>query len=141
MHILAIIILGCAFTVNADIYQCERADGSVYYQDTTCAIPAERQTKLLCQVDPVPKNTLDRLQHDHQQRVKKQKRQQKSANKQATQERKKRAKKHAQCAKAKDEIAKIREEYRRGYTAKRGKMLDKRLAEQKLKRQQHCVDS
>lgn len=138
MYLFLVPLLLMPLQASANVYKCTRNDGSVYYQDTICAV-THKQVTLLSSIQSIDKATIKKVAARAKKRQKAQKTKLKKMRSKDQKLTKKRKHAIAQCEKASRQIDEIRTEYRTGYTIKRGIALDRRLATYLAKKQQYCV--
>jgi len=135
-----ILVLLFLFSTNcwAGVFKCERKDGSIRYQDTSCRSD-EKQHTLLTVINPLSKKTIKKAKKSsikRQQQLAKQKR---ARDRKAQKEKKQRELQNLKCEKTKEKISVVEAEFRRGYTAKRGVILEQRLAAYKRQKTIYCT--
>ncbi len=133
-------------SVLAEIFRCEKLDGSIYYQEKFCSVQTDLQHELHCQEKLLTKQEITAIEKDlkrqRRELLKRKKEQDKlkaKAAKRHAQEKKKRLRLQVKCANVRQQIALLNQEYRNGYTTKRGLFLNRKLAEYKLKQREYCT--
>lgn len=98
------------FNLSAEVYKCIKFDGTVYYQAKYCDNASDTQTPMGC-------HEVTRKKRRTSAEVK-----------------------HEKCEEAKQQIKKIRQRYKSGYTLQQGITMDRRLEKLQEKRQKYCTD-
>ncbi len=146
---ISIYFLICTFFLpalsNAEVFKCQRTDGSIYYQDRDCINKLHQQTSVL--IFEQPRNEKDikqiekKLSQQRKNIIKQQKQYQQQKDKdlkKLEQEKKQRVRMRVKCAETKRKIAGITQQYRNGYTIKQSISLDGKLARYKDDKQRYC---
>jgi hypothetical protein len=145
LHLYLMFIFCWPSVSMAEIFKCQRSDGSVYYQDRDCKLKSHQQTKVV--VFEQPRNLKEVKAIEKQltqqrkqiiQHQKQQKKQKELALKKLEKEKQQRAKMRIKCAETKRKIDGITQHYRSGYTIKQGISLDGKLAKYKDEKLRYC---
>jgi len=136
-----------AMSAEANIYKCEKSDGSLYYQDKFCNSDDHVQTRLNCYNKPLDKNEINNIQDDLQRYrksiSKKHRRNLKRksiAGKKQEADKRRRLRMEARCEKVKQEIAKVTQRQRTGYNISQGEVMNRKLVDYKEQKRKYCTN-
>lgn len=124
MFIVFLFLCALCFPVDAEVYKCTKADGSIHYQAHECDKAKEKQNKLLSCIDCIApvQDKITPIVTAKQEKTRRTK-----LRKEAKTKRKTAAKNKIKKQKIKEKINSVYTEYRHGYTANRRGILAKRL--------------
>ncbi len=147
-YILLIWFYGSAIlAAQTNIFECVRSDGSKSFQDKPCKVVYEHQTAHNIYIQPVNNEEaleMERMLERHRQAIAKTRvrmlRRKITEKKRLELEEKQRLRLHAKCERVQQQMVELQRRYRQGYNAKQGTVLDRKMAECKLKEQKYCHD-
>lgn len=135
--IIFTILLSLTTPINADIFKCSKADGSIYYYEYNC-LASDKQLDITKRDLVLMRYELQQKHQDLIQQKKHLLRQEFIAEKQRVAEQRQRLRAQSKCSAINLQIEQLNKRYKQGYTVKQGQALKRKLAECNNQRRIYC---